>query len=351
MSIISLNSDTTLSHERQIKAWLLTLIVMVFIMVLVGGATRLTDSGLSITEWKPITGAIPPLTEAMWLIEFEKYRQIPEYQLINKGMSLAEFKFIYWWEWGHRFWGRLMGLVLLFPLLYFWIKGMLTPWLKKRMVLILILGGMQGAMGWFMVMSGLSTRTDVAPLRLAAHLILASVVLSALVWVWAEIKRFGLRQNAQPAQEKGLQAQFFLYFVLMQIFLGGLVAGLDAGKTYQTWPLMDGYFIPPFENLLVIQPWWLNMYENPLTTQFMHRMGAYGLWAFALWQAFSLTRVKAYHAGSARGLLIMVSLQAAIGILTLLYDVQLHVALTHQGLGMLLLMAATYHLHLSKKHD
>ena len=208
-------------------------------MVIVGGATRLTDSGLSITEWQPLLGAIPPFTEAHWLEALEKYRQIPEYQLVNKGMSLEEFKFIYWWEWAHRFLGRIIGLAFFLPFAYFAVTGALNAKTALRCGVLFVLGGLQGALGWYMVASGLVDRVDVSQYRLAAHLTLATVIFGAVLWV-----AFGLGQPPRAlggrewigAADRGL--------IVLQVAAGGFVAGLDAGFGYNTWPLMEGALVP-----------------------------------------------------------------------------------------------------------
>src|SRR5690606_32684168 len=300
-------------------------------MVLVGGATRLTDSGLSITEWKPIHGVIPPLTAADWQEEFDKYRQIPEYQVINKGMTLDEFKTIFWWEWGHRLLGRVIGLAYFLPLAWFWARGRVEPWLKPRLAAGFVLGGLQGAIGWWMVTSGLVDRVDVSQYRLAIHLTLACVILAYLFWIARVLK--------QAAGEESLRAggrgQFIgaawllLLLVFVQIFLGGLVAGLDAGMGYNTWPLMDGQFVP--DGLLIMQPAWVNLFENAMTVQFQHRMTAYALIAVAAVVAFaapaSVRRIAAYVA-------VAVLVQAALGVAALLTQVRFDAALTHQGFAL-----------------
>ncbi len=238
-------------------------------MVIVGGATRLTDSGLSITEWQPILGAIPPLTEADWLAAFEKYRQIPEYQLINKGMTLEDFKFIYWWEWAHRFLGRIIGLVFFIPFAVFALTGRLSRGTAWRCGVLFVLGGLQGALGWYMVSSGLVDRVDVSQYRLSAHLTLATVIFAAILWV--AIGLGGKRHAPRHGMEWAALALVAL--ILLQVAAGGFVAGLDAGMGYNTWPLMDGALVPP--GLMIMEPGWRNLFENAMTVQFNHRLLAY----------------------------------------------------------------------------
>src|SRR3712207_2721900 len=275
-----------------VRTWIYTLAALVVLMVAVGGATRLTGSGLSITEWRPVTGAIPPLTEQAWLIEFEKYKQISQYELVNKGMTLSEFKFIYGWEWGHRQLGRLLGLVFFLPLVWFWARGIIKGRLALTLLGIGALGGLQGAIGWIMVASGLEPgMIAVAPIKLALHLTLASIILACLVWVAA-----GLREGSDGPRETslgGYAPRILAALILFQIALGGLVAGSKAGLTYNTWPLMDGALVPPASALFSVQPWIENFVDNVVLVQFNHRMAAYGIVAFALWHAVSLSRKAA----------------------------------------------------------
>ena len=329
-------TDRQISARPQIKLWLYAVAFLVFAMVIVGGATRLTDSGLSITEWKPIVGAIPPLSMADWQDAFEKYRQIPEYQLINRGMSLDEFKFIFWWEWGHRFLGRFIGLAFLLPMLYFWFTGRLESSLRPKLIGLFILGGLQGAMGWYMVMSGLADRVDVSQYRLAAHLTLAAVIFAALIWV-----ALGIGEDRKSATRIGPLVLILL--IMIQIAAGGLVAGLDAGMAFNTWPLMEGAFIP--EGLFDLSPGWINLFENLLTVQFQHRMLAY-LVAIAVADE-AIRSIRNHGRTELPGwmLLLTALVQIALGVMTLLAMVPLSLALLHQGGAFVLLAAAVWNLH------
>jgi len=333
--------------RKLIRWWLYCVCALILAMVVVGGATRLTESGLSITEWKPIHGVIPPLSEAEWEEELEKYRQIPEYQLINKGMSLDEFKFIFWWEWAHRLLGRFIGVAFFVPMVGFWVAGRIEPWLKPRLLLGLGLGGLQGFVGWWMVASGLVERTDVSQYRLAIHLTLALVIFAYLFWIARRLAPLEPPEEPERKRLSGL-GKLVLGLVFLQIFLGGLVAGLNAGMTFNTWPLMDGQIVP--KGLLVMQPLWLNVFENAMTVQFQHRAVAYLLVMTSLALAlatfrFSL-RGSLRRAGAHVGGFVL--LQAVFGILTLIWFVPLPLALVHQGFAVIVLAAAVDYLAVLK---
>lgn len=332
-----------------IRIWIYVLAALVIAMVAVGGATRLTGSGLSITEWKPVTGAIPPLTEQAWLAEFEKYRQIPQYELLNKGMTLSEFKVIYAWEWGHRQLGRLIGLVFFLPLIWFWVRGALQGRLALALLGIGALGGLQGAVGWIMVASGLEPgMTAVAPIKLALHLTIASIILACLVWVAA-----GLNPRPDPIRKDAagsLAPRMLVGLVLLQIVLGGLVAGSKAGFTYNTWPLMDGAVIPPASALFVVRPWVENFVDNVALVQFNHRMAAYAIVGFALWHAWAARREAAgsRYASRAMALAGLSLAQMVLGIVTLLLVVPLWAGLAHQVFAMIVLAMAVVHARVSR---
>jgi len=326
----------SLDQNRPVPAavsiWLWVVAAMIFCMVIVGGATRLTDSGLSITEWQPLLGAIPPLNEADWLQAFEKYKLIPEYQIQNRWMSLEDFKFIYWWEWSHRFLGRTIGIVFFVPFLYFVVTKAIPRRLWPRLALIFVLGGAQGALGWFMVASGLSERTDVSQYRLAAHLSLAVALFAGVVWTALGIHTRRVWQSAG----ENVMALLLIPLIFLQIAAGGFVAGLDAGFASNTWPTMNGDWIPA--GLYTSQPSWRNIFENALTVQFNHRLLAYAIVLYVLVMALRGPR-------SAWVVMAAVLAQATLGIMTVVLGVPLAVALVHQGGALVLLALALWHLH------
>lgn len=329
------------ADRRLVRAWLYVVAFIVFALVLVGGATRLTESGLSITEWKPIHGIVPPLSIAEWQEEFDLYRRIPQYQEINQGMSLEAFQTIYWWEWAHRVLARFVGIVFAVPLAIFWITGRLPAGLKPKLLGILALGALQGAIGWWMVASGLSVRTDVSQYRLAVHLTTACLIFSATIWVAR-----GLAPHTEedaPSEHSVHAAGLIVLLSLAQIYLGGLVAGLNAGLTFNTWPLMDGRIVP--DGLFVMQPAWRNLFENVMTVQFVHRMSAYLLLAVVLvhWIAATRQAPGTTHARRAGVLFALVMVQAAIGVTTLLLAVPIGWALLHQGGALVVLAFAVAH--------
>lgn len=317
-----------------IRIWLWSLAALVFTLVFVGGATRLTESGLSITEWKPVLGVIPPLSHADWVAEFDRYKQIPQYRELFPDMDLTRFQFIYFWEWTHRLIGRLLGLSIVLPLVTFWIAGRLPATLKPALVGLVALVGLQGFVGWWMVSSGLSARVEVAQERLAIHLLLASCTLAWLVWLATGQGR-AARLPTAPALR--IFAAALIALVLLQIGLGGLVAGLRAGLTYNTWPLMDGRFIPPFEHLSNLSPWWSNLLDNVTTVQFAHRMTAYAV-VLAIF-VYAAAAFRASKRTGQRGavLLALALTQVLIGIVTLVFVIPLHAALLHQAFAMVLL--------------
>jgi len=329
---------------RPVRLWLYAVAGLVFAMVLLGGATRLTGSGLSITEWRPVTGTIPPLSAQDWAAEFAKYQRIPQYQIVNRGMSLEAFKTIYWWEWAHRFLGRLIGLAFVLPALWFAWTGRIGRALGGRLLALFALGGAQGFGGWFMVSSGLSGRVSVSQYRLAFHLTLATAILALLLWTAR-----GLRASAPEAggpTRLRWTAAALLGLVFLQIFLGALVAGLDAGLSYSTWPLMDGRLLPPASQLLAMQPAWANLFENVLTVQFSHRVTAYILLALATVHAVDAAQSGSREAARrAWGLAGLVWVQAGLGILTLLWAVPTGLALLHQAGAVVVLALATLHAH------
>jgi heme a synthase len=315
-----------------IGRWLLAIAAMIFAMVVVGGATRLTGSGLSITEWNPIMGAIPPLTETDWQTAFEKYKLSSQYRLQNTGMSLGDFQFIFWWEWAHRFLGRTIGVVFFVPFAIFVVRRMLPSRIWPKLLGLFILGGLQGALGWYMVASGLVDRVSVSQYRLAAHLTFAAILFAFTFWAYFSL----YRRHKWLGQTAQYIALGVTSLVLLQIAAGGFVAGLDAGQGYNTWPLMDGALIP--SGLGAAQPWWTNFFENALTVQFDHRILAYLVFVLAA-ALMLLTR----SAASLR-LMLAVLVQVALGITTLLFHVPLPLALLHQAGAMVVLAAAVWNL-------
>ncbi|WP_065750724.1 COX15/CtaA family protein [Bradyrhizobium paxllaeri] len=330
------SSTSQAAHATAVRWWLIVVAALIAIMVLVGGATRLTESGLSIVEWKPVTGTLPPLNEAQWTQAFEGYKAIPQYRELNAGMSFAEFKTIFWWEWSHRLLGRVIGAVYLLPFLYFLWRGAFSAELKKRLWLIFGLGALQGAVGWWMVASGLSQRTEVSQYRLATHLVLALIIFASIVWT---LRRMTSRpQPAFPLRLK-ISGMALLVVTFVQLYFGALVAGLRAGRVYNTWPEIDGAFIPSAARLWFEEPWWRNLFDNTLTVQFEHRMTAYALLALALWHAVDAVRSRAGAAivGGAWSLVAAIMLQAVLGILTLLHQVPIDLALAHQAVAIVVL--------------
>jgi heme a synthase len=332
-------------HNRAIRWWLFSVAALIAIMVLVGGATRLTESGLSIVEWKPVTGALPPLNQAQWTQAFEAYKTIPQYRTLNAGMNLAQFKTIFWWEWSHRMLGRVIGVAYLLPFLWFLWRGAVRADIGRRLWLIFGLGALQGAVGWWMVASGLSDRIEVSQYRLATHLVLALLIYAAIVWTLRRLAdRSLLAANDVAIWRLKVTSVVLLVLTFVQLYLGALVAGLRAGKVYNTWPDIDGGFIPSPERLFFEQPWWRNLFENTLMVQFEHRMTAYALLALALLHAVDAIRARAGGAviGGAVWLVAAITLQATLGILTLLNQVPIDLALTHQAVAIVVLTLAIF---------
>lgn len=303
-------------------------------MVLVGGATRLTESGLSITEWKPVTGAVPPMNDVAWHAEFERYRQSPQYDLLNRGMTLSDFKRIYWWEWTHRELGRFIGLVYIAGFLWIAARRAVPARTLAALTGMGVLLGTQGLVGWIMVASGLQPgMTAVAPVKLALHLTLACLFFAALV---AAFVRLGATPREEAPARIRWAARGLVGLALLQIALGGLVAGHDAGLTYNTWPLMDGRFVP--SGLGLLEPAWLNLIDNITAIQFNHRLGAYVLAVAALVYAFAVRREAPAARGRALLMLSLVFAQMALGIATLVLLLPMGLALAHQGMALVLLL-------------
>jgi cytochrome c oxidase assembly protein subunit 15 len=339
--------DGAARGRTAVKIWLGIVAALIFAMVVVGGATRLTGSGLSITEWQPIMGALPPLTHADWEAAFAKYREIPQFSISNSDMTLAGFQTIFWWEWSHRFLGRLIGAVFFVPFVIFLVTGQIRRAEFPKFFGLFVLGGLQGAVGWWMVASGLSERIDVAPYRLATHLTLACFIFIAIVATAATLDRpkaAGVGAKAAPSHR--VLPTILLVAVMIQIFLGALVAGNDAGLVYNTWPTMNGTFVPP--DILAVEPIWRNFFENQATVQFVHRLGAYTVFALAVIEGLgTIARAKRGDRQGKRiaiALLVAVAAQAAIGIGTLLMAVPLDMALLHQAGAIIVLLLATLNL-------
>ncbi|UWQ47550.1 heme A synthase [Leisingera aquaemixtae] len=334
--------------RKTIRAWLMVLFGLVVAMIVVGGLTRLTDSGLSITEWRPVTGAVPPMSEAEWQSEFDKYKQIDQWRIENQWMQLSDFKEIYWWEWGHRQLGRFIGVVWAVGFLGFLAARKIPAGWTGRLLLPGVLGGVQGAIGWWMVASGVTQgegMTAVASYRLAVHLGLAFVILGSIAWY---VLMLGREERELMQARRAKEAKLFslstglMHFAFLQILLGALVAGIDAGRSYTDWPLMGGQVIPP--NPFMIEPLWKNFFENPGLVQFIHRVAGYLLFAFAVvaWlRGRSSAHARTRFAFNA--VFAALSVQVLLGIVTVVYAAPLHAAITHQlvavGVWVLILRA------------
>ncbi|WP_397584235.1 COX15/CtaA family protein [Sphingorhabdus sp.] len=334
--------ETAMSRPNALITWLLCVAGLVFAMVVVGGITRLTESGLSITEWKPITGALPPLNEASWLSEFEKYKQIPEYTQINgpAGMTLAEFKFIYFWEWIHRLLGRVIGLAFALPLAWFWVKKAIPAGYKPRLLALLALGALQGTIGWWMVSSGLSARTDVSHYRLAVHLLTALTILGGLVWNALDLHALAKDPLARPAKMTGYAATV-LSILFIQLLFGAWVAGLNAGYVANTWPLMNDRFYP--EGVDTTQGVFFALVNDPYLTHFVHRW-----WAWVAVAALLLLARRVKKAGVRRASVAIHStygIQIILGIATVMTGVNIVLAVSHQAVGALVVASAVWGAH------
>jgi cytochrome c oxidase assembly protein subunit 15 len=332
-------------QSRAVAIWLFACAALVFAMVVVGGVTRLTGSGLSITEWKPIMGALPPMNAADWNVAFEKYRTIPQYAQVNAGMSLGEFQGIFWWEWSHRLLGRLIGVVFAVPFAVFLMMRLLPRRLIARCAVLLGLGGLQGLIGWWMVSSGLSERIDVAPERLATHLGLALLIFMGLIWTGLEAW-FG-EERSRPPSGWSAGAGVLLGAVFVQCLLGGLVAGAKAGFVYTDWPLMNGAFVGPIE--------WsrgaLAFLHDQALVQFNHRIWAYGLLAGGTVYAVQAWRWRLAEGLGAAAFAVAAALwlQAALGVVTLIHAVPLWLGALHQAGAALVLAAATVNLWMVRR--
>lgn len=320
--------------------WLLAVALLVFAMVVVGGITRLTESGLSITEWKPITGAIPPLNEAQWMAEFQKYQQIPEYKELNQGMSLQDFKFIFFWEWVHRLLGRLIGVAFALPLVWFAARRAIPQGYGPRLVALLALGGLQGAVGWWMVSSGLSERTDVSHYRLAVHLLTALLILSGLIWTALDLRALAANPAARPSRLTPLAAATAV-ILFIQLLFGAWVAGLNAGWASNTWPLMNGHFFPQNAQFLGLS----SLSDDPHLVHFIHRW-----WAWVAVAALILLSRAARANGGRKASIAIHSAfgtQILLGIATVMSGMNITLAVLHQAVGALLVAATAWGAHVA----
>jgi cytochrome c oxidase assembly protein subunit 15 len=341
--------------DRGVRIWLVSICLTLILMISIGGITRLTGSGLSITDWKPIMGAIPPLHEKDWLIAFDRYKEIPQYKLVNAGISLSEFKFLFFWEWFHRLIGRLIGVIVFVPGLYFYLRGRLSKPLASRVAFGFLLGGLQGLLGWFMVMSGLSERTSVSHYRLAAHLGLALVILAYFVWITRSVFIDGKKKSDAERESIAFMRPWLKPLVALftlQIVYGAFVAGMKAGKIFNTFPLMEGSLVPG--NLLSFTPAWLNFFENPAMIQWIHRSIAWVLLALTatLWirlRMLGLPRnpVRIFTTGLAH----LTILQFIVGVATLLMAVPISLGVFHQFCAALIVSMLTLLAHSLRKID
>jgi cytochrome c oxidase assembly protein subunit 15 len=321
-------------RPRAIAAWLTIVAAMIFLMVVVGGITRLTESGLSMVRWEPVSGTIPPLNETQWQAEFDHYRATPQYQQVNSGMSLSDFKTIFFWEYVHRLLGRLIGLVFALPLAWFWWKRAIPEGYGWKLGGILALGGVQGGIGWWMVASGLVDRPEVSHIRLAVHLLTALLIFAATAWTAMDLRRLAADAGARPVRMP-LLGLWALCLLFLQYMYGAYVAGLDAGYAFNSWPKMGDEWFPAGTPMAT--PFLANLADNPIVVQFIHRWLAFLVAALVLWLAARTwakgLRFDAALLGGA------VATQILLGILTLLSGVQIDIAVAHQGMGVLLLAA------------
>jgi heme a synthase len=330
--------------RRAVAWWLLACAALVFAMVVVGGVTRLTHSGLSIVEWQPLVGTVPPLDDAQWQEAFAKYRQTPEYLQVNRGMTLEQFKGIFWWEYAHRLLGRLIGFVFFVPLVWFALRAHIPRALLPRLAAIFVLGGLQGALGWYMVQSGLVDDPRVSQYRLTAHLGLAAAIYAAILWTALDLLRPAAAERASPAGLRRFAAAL-VAIVFVMMLSGGLVAGIRAGLAYNTFPLMDGHVLPP--EAFALEPWIRNVFSNMALVQFDHRLIAWGLAVLVPW-FWLRSRRGASSPGARRAcdvLLGVFAVQVALGISTLLLRVPVPLAAAHQAGAMAVLTAALVAAH------
>ncbi|MEK6637236.1 MAG: COX15/CtaA family protein [Pseudomonadota bacterium] len=327
-------------RPNAIANWLIAVAVLVFMMVVIGGITRLTESGLSITEWKPVSGALPPLSDAAWAAAFTKYQATPEYLEINKGMSLAAFKFIFFWEWAHRLLGRVIGLAFAMPLLWFAVRRAIPKGYGLRLIALLALGGLQGAIGWWMVVSGLSERTDVSHYRLAVHLLTALFILGGLLWTALDLKALAKNAATPPARMTWLGAGV-AGVLFIQLLFGAYTAGLNAGQVSNTWPLMNGRFVP--DGIMGASGWFATLTNDPFLIHFVHRWWA---WVVVAALVVLARRVKAAGVRSAAvGIHSAFGTQIILGIATVMTGVNIMSAVLHQAVGALVVASTAWGMH------
>ena len=331
------------ARPLQLANWLFSVAALVFLMVVVGGITRLTESGLSITEWKPITGTLPPLSDAAWQEEFRKYQQIPEYLELKVGMTLAQFKFIFFWEWFHRLLGRIIGLAFALPLVWFALKRAIPSGHGWRLVALLVLGGLQGVIGWWMVTSGLSVRTDVSHYRLAVHLLMALLIMCALIWVALDFRQLAADPAHRPARLTG-RAAIVIFVVVVQLLYGAWVAGMNAGHAAYDWPLMNGHFFP--QNIA-----WRGLAtfaDDPFLVHFIHRWWAWVAVAALVWLARLARRAGSRPASIA--IHTAFGTQIILGIATVMTHINLELAVLHQAVGASVAAATAWGAHVAGRN-
>ena len=338
-SIFSVDKERATRSRSLVAGWLLIVAVTVAMMVILGGVTRLTHSGLSMVQWQPLMGVLPPLTEDAWRAVFELYKAYPEFQKINQGMTLVEFKSIFYFEYAHRVLGRFIGLEFALPFIWFLLTGRIEQGRRLPLFGLFLLGGVQGVIGWWMVKSGLVNQPDVSHYRLTVHLGVAILILGGLIWAALDLM-IRHTQPAAPALRHG--GNWLLGVIFLQILTGGLVAGLDAGFIYNSFPMMNEYWLPP--ELWDLSPFWLNMLENVVTVQFDHRMGAYvcAILILWLWWRGRASDVSSSVRSALNFVLSAMFLQFALGIATLLWVVPVPMAVLHQGGALVLFAAAVY---------
>ena len=333
-----------LKVNNQISAWLMSMFLIISIMIVVGGLTRLTDSGLSITEWQLFSGFLPPLNNSDWIMYFDLYKQIPEFKLQNYDMTLQEFKVIFWWEWAHRFLGRLIGILFLIPLIYFTFKVKFTKLINLYFIFLLIC--FQGFVGWYMVSSGLVNRVDVSHFRLSIHLIIAFIILSLILWNYLKVK---VKINNNNTINSIIPFAFLL-LIFLQITIGAFVSGMDAGMIYNSWPLMGNSYFPDDNDLINLFK--ISAFSDPSLVQFIHRNLAYLIGFFYLYIFFNIYKKKIknlYRSLNILGLFIL--LQIVLGIFTLLYGAQIIIASMHQISSIFLVSSCIYFLFINTKSN